>query len=300
MSLSYFLICFFFLLGAIIGSFLNVVIDRADLNESPLKGGSYCPHCQKSLAWWELIPILSFFFLKGKCSSCEHKLSWQYPLVEIITGLLFMLTAMRFLRFAFFSPYLLQHISLENILIISNCLFWLFWVSVLVIISVYDFKKYLILSEVLIPSIVITLFWRILIGFLIQKNSFYFLPYFFRLLGNKSFIFGYYSYFIALFTGIVFFCGIISLLAWVTKEKAMGWGDAILAFFLGSILGWPESLIALIIAFLIGGGISLILIIFKKKTMKSFVPFAPFLSIGALTTMLFGDIIIEMYLLLIL
>jgi len=99
-----------------------------------------------------------------------------------------------------------------------------------------------------------------------------------------------------LFLGILFFCGIISLLAWVTKEKAMGWGDAILAFFLGLILGWPESLIALIIAFLLGGGVALVLLALKKKTMKGYVPFAPFLSLGALTVMFFGDIIIEKYL----
>jgi len=80
-----------FTFGTIIGSFLNVVIDRAEIEESPLKGGSYCPYCHKPLVWWELIPILSFIFLKGRCSSCKHKLSWQYPLVEAITGLFFLL-----------------------------------------------------------------------------------------------------------------------------------------------------------------------------------------------------------------
>ena len=295
-----FLLPLVFLFGTIIGSFLNVVIDRADTKESPLKGGSYCPYCQKPLKWWELIPVLSFLFLKGKCSSCKHKLSWQYPLVEAITGLLFMFIAMRFLRFSFVSPYLWQNINLENILIILNFLFWFYWVSVLIVISVYDFKKYLILNDVLIPAIIITFIWRILLGFLIQKNSLNILPYFFRYLGDKSFLFGYHSYFSSLFLGIVFFCGLISLLAWLTQEKAMGWGDAILAFFLGSILGWPESLIALIIGFLIGGFVSVILIAFKKKTMKSYLPFAPFLSFGALTVLFFGDIIIKMYLSLIL
>ena len=295
-----FLLPLVFLFGTIIGSFLNVIIDRADTKESPLKGGSYCPHCQKSLKWWELIPIFSFLFLKGKCSSCKHKLSWQYPLVETITGLLFMFIVMRFLRFSFINPYLWQNINLENILIILNFLFWFYWISVLIVISVYDFKKYLILNDVLIPGIVITFTWRILLGFLIQKNSLNILPYFFRYLGDKSFLFGYHSYFSSLFLGIAFFCGLISLLAWLTQEKAMGWGDAILAFFLGSILGWPESLIALIIGFLIGGFVSVILIAFKKKTMKSYLPFAPFLSFGALTVLFFGDIIIKMYLSLIL
>ena len=285
-----------FTFGTIIGSFLNVVIDRAEIKESPLKGGSYCPYCRKPLVWWELIPILSFIFLKGKCSSCKHKLSWQYPLVEAITGLFFSFVVLRFFRFSFASLYMFQNINFENILIILNFLFWFYWVAVLIVISVYDLKKYLILNEVLIPAITISFIWRLILGFLISKNSFYFLPYFSRFLGDKNFVFGYYSYFPSLFLGILFFCGVISLLAWTTKEKAMGWGDAILAFFLGIILGWPESLIALIIAFLIGGGVALILLALKKKKMKGYVPFAPFLSFGALTVMLFGDIIIEKYL----
>jgi prepilin signal peptidase PulO-like enzyme (type II secretory pathway) len=288
----------FFVLGTIIGSFLNVVIDRADTQESPLKGGSYCPYCRKGLAWWELIPILSFIFLKGRCSSCKHKLSWQYPLVETITGLLFAFVALRFFRFPFFGLYLFQNLNFENILILLNFLFWFYWVAVLIAVSVYDLKRYLILNEVLVPAIIISFSWRIILGFLIGKYSFDFLPYFTHFLGNQSFLFGYYHYFPSLFIGIIFFSGIISLLAWATKEKAMGWGDALLAFFIGVILGWPESLIALIVAFLTGGGVALILLILKKKTMKGYVPFAPFLSLGALTVMLFGDIILEKYLLL--
>lgn len=285
-----------FIFGTIIGSFLNVVIDRADMKESPVKGHSFCPHCHKTLTWWELIPILSFFLLGCKCSSCKHKLSWQYPLVETGTGLFFVFLVLRFFRFQFASFYLLQNISFENLLIFLIFFFWLYWIAVLIIISVYDFKKYLILNEVLIPAIILSFVWKIALGFLVQKQSFYFLSYFVRFLGDKNFIFGYYSYFTSLFLGIIFSCGIISLLAWATKEKAMGWGDAILALFLGIILGWPEALMALIIAFLSGGGIALILLIFSKKTMRSYVPFAPFLSFGAMTVMCFGDIIVEKYL----
>jgi len=286
-----------FVFGTIIGSFLNVVIDRADIKESPLKGNSFCPHCHKTLSWWELIPILSFFLLRGKCFSCKHKLSWQYPLVESGTGLFFALLFWRLLRFPFINlSLLLQNITLENLLIFFIFFFWLYWLVVLIVISVYDFKKYLIFNEVLIPAIVLSFFWKIVLGFLVQKQSFYFLPYLNNFLGDKSFIFGYYSYFFSWFLGIIFAFGIISFLAWITKEKAMGWGDAILALFLGIILGWPEILVALIIAFLTGGAVALVLLFFKKKTMKSYLPFAPFLSFGAVTVMLFGDIIVEKYL----
>ncbi len=285
-----------FIFGTIIGSFLNVVIDRADMKESPVKGHSFCPYCHKILFWWELIPVFSFFALKGKCFSCKHKLSWQYPLVEVGTGLSFVFLFWRFFRFPFVNFSLLQNITFENLFIFLTFFIWLYWIAVLIIISVYDFKKYLILNEVLIPAIIFSFFWKIILGFLIQKEFFYFIPYLTHFLGEKSFIFGYYSYFICMFFGIIFACGIISFLVWATKEKAMGWGDAILALFLGIILGWPEVLVAFIIAFLSGGVVALTLLFLKRKTMKSYLPFAPFLSFGALTVMFFGDIIIERYL----
>ena len=289
-----------FIFGTIIGSFLNVVIDRADMKESPVKGHSFCPYCHKILAWWELIPVFSFFLLRGKCSSCKHKLSWQYPLVEAGTGLSFVFLFWRFFRFPFINFSLLQNITFENLFIFLIFCIWLYWIAVLIIVSVYDFKKYLILNEVLVPAIIFSFFWKIILGFLIQKEFFYFIPYLTHFLGEKSFIFGYYPYeyvcFICMFFGIIFACGIISFLVWITKEKAMGWGDAILALFLGIILGWPEILVAFIIAFLSGGVVALVLLFLKRKTMKSYLPFAPFLSFGALTVMFFGDIIIEKYL----
>src|SRR5680860_55834 len=285
-----------FIFGTIIGSFLNVVIDRADIKESPLKGHSFCDYCQKRLCWWELIPILSFFFLKGKCSSCKHKLSLQYPLVEAITGLFSVFLFWRFIRFPFMNFSLLQEINFESLLIFFVLSIWLYWISVFIIISVYDFEKYLILNEVLILAIIFSFLWKIILGFLVIKEYFYFLPYLNHFLGDKNFIFGYYSYFISMFFGIIFACGVISFLAWITRERAMGWGDAILALFMGIILGWPEVLVALMIAFLSGGSVALVLLLFKKKTMKSYIPFAPFLSFGALTVMCFGDIIIDKYL----
>ncbi len=79
---------FVFAFGAIIGSFLNVLILRIHKDESWWSGRSYCPNCHKELRWEELIPILSFVFLRGKCSNCSKKISWQYPLVELISALL--------------------------------------------------------------------------------------------------------------------------------------------------------------------------------------------------------------------
>jgi leader peptidase (prepilin peptidase)/N-methyltransferase len=89
------------------------------------------------------------------------------------------------------------------------------------------------------------------------------------------------------------------LLVLFSRERAMGWGDVLLALFLGIILSWPAVLVALILSFLLGGLISLILIKLKKKTFKSYLPFAPFLCFSGLVVLLFGDIILKTYFLLI-
>ncbi len=286
-----------FVFGTIVGSFLNVVINRADSEESALKGHSHCPYCGKTLSWWELVPIFSFIFLRGHCSSCHHKLSLQYPLVEGGTALIFVSLLWYLERLAFFSSF--NHLLLlEKVLVVINIGLLFYWLSVLIAVSVYDLKKYLILNEILFPAIILAFIWKISEGVILKLSSFNFsfLPSLNHFLGSQNYLFGYYSFFHSFFLGTIFFAGVISLLAFLTHEKAMGWGDAILALFLGMILGWPEALIALIIAFLSGGFISLILIALKKKTFHSYIPFAPFLTLGALTVMLFGDIIIKAYL----
>ncbi|PIY78427.1 MAG: prepilin peptidase, partial [Parcubacteria group bacterium CG_4_10_14_0_8_um_filter_35_7] len=84
-------IFFIFIFGLCIGSFLNAVIWRLHRKESFFKGRSYCPKCRHSLGARDLIPLLSFLLLKGKCRYCKEKISWQYPVVELATGLLFCL-----------------------------------------------------------------------------------------------------------------------------------------------------------------------------------------------------------------
>lgn len=81
------------LLGLLIGSFLNVIIYRVPRGESIVLPGSHCPQCGHALQAMELIPVLSFLVLKGKCRSCQARISWRYPVVELLTGLLFFLTA---------------------------------------------------------------------------------------------------------------------------------------------------------------------------------------------------------------
>ena len=139
---------FVFIFGLIIGSFLNCVIFRLEKKEA-LTGRSYCPHCMHMLNWIDLVPVVSFLFLRGGCRYCSKKISAQYPLVEIITGLVFLLI------FNFqLSPF-------ENsIFYFLFSTFWLYIASSLVVIFVYDLKYYLIPDKVLFPAIIISLIYH--------------------------------------------------------------------------------------------------------------------------------------------
>jgi len=116
---------FFFLFGAVVGSFINVVILRLNTGQSIVSGRSKCFTCAKKLKWYELLPIASFVFLRGKCSVCKSKISWQYPLVETITGIIFVL--------------LFQ--QTQNIFGFS---FLVLIFSFLIIIAVYDYRHQII------------------------------------------------------------------------------------------------------------------------------------------------------------
>ena len=140
---------FAFLLGLIIGSFLNCLIWRIYKNES-IGGRSYCPKCRKQIDWYDNIPILSFILLRGRCRHCQASISWQYPLVEFITALLFLMTFMK------------DSVSPDfTILLLRD---WLLVVT-LVIVFVYDFRWQLIPVNVLWVMSVAMFILNLFLGF---------------------------------------------------------------------------------------------------------------------------------------
>lgn len=134
-----------FIFGLIVGSFLNAVIFRLHSGESFLFGHSHCMYCGKTLQAWDLIPVLSFLFLRGHCRYCGKKISWQYPIIELITAVIFALLAYTLHP----TPYTLQ--------------FWfqLVMACFLIIIAVFDFKHYLILDKVVLPATVLVMVYNI-------------------------------------------------------------------------------------------------------------------------------------------
>lgn len=132
-------ICLYlFVVGLFFGSFFNVVATRIPKNESIIKPGSHCENCNHRLSWYELIPVFSYIFLKGKCKKCRIKLSIQYPLIELITGLLFALS------------YIIFGISYNTLISIVIC-------SLVITIFISDIKYYVILDEVLVVAVVLLL-----------------------------------------------------------------------------------------------------------------------------------------------
>jgi prepilin signal peptidase PulO-like enzyme (type II secretory pathway) len=248
---------FVFIFGLAIGSFLNCVIYRLERRESFLRGRSYCPHCKHILSWKDLIPVFSFLILKGKCRYCKKKISFQYPLVEFFTGILFVLAI----------PIYGGRTSIDLIF---------YWVLTcfLIIIFVYDLKYYLIPDKIIYPAIAIVFLNQILTSNIEHLTS-------------------------NLILGILpslFFLAIIL----ISHETWMGFGDFKLSILMGLILGWPKILVSLFFAFFSGAIVGLILIFLKRKTMKSQIPFAPFLVSGTFFAMFFGERIIDWYLNLIL
>jgi prepilin signal peptidase PulO-like enzyme (type II secretory pathway) len=301
-----------FIFGLAVGSFLNAVIFRLEEEESVIwsdaregvKGAknnsftavipkihftrSHCPHCRRTLKWHDLIPVFSFLFLRGKCRYCGKKISWQYPVVEIATGLIFLL-----IFWKIWTPkFILEGIGLYPEQVLAS-IYWLYIASVLIIIFVYDLRHYLIPDKILFPAIAITFLWRSFWALGISHWSFK--PTLSVIAPQLTVIDNFWLYFFAAVIASGFFLALVL----VSRGKWMGLGDVKLAFLMGLILGWPDILAALFFAFALGAiiGVALIFSSRTKKnySLKSQIPFAPFLILGTFTTLFWGSSIIEWY-----
>jgi leader peptidase (prepilin peptidase) / N-methyltransferase len=243
-----------FIIGLFIGSFLNVLADRLP-NDKSILGRSHCEFCHHVLNWRDLIPVISFVYLRGKCRYCHKKFSVQYPLLEILTGILFSATY-------FFS---ISNAALNPNSFIINLIIYLILVSCLIVIFFSDFRYGLIPDEVIAFGSLTAFIWLVLF------NS----P---QLVNHIISAFGACLFFLIIFI--------------VTKARGIGFGDVKLGFFLGLFLGFPQVALALYIAFLTGGLTGLILILWKKKRMNSAVAFGPFLILGTFLSFFFSPILI--------
>ena len=277
-----------FLFGLGFGSFLNVVSLRFKpenqvFDFKKIGGRSACPHCRKTLRWYELIPIVSFFVQAGKCRSCKHKLSWRYPIVEILGGLIFV--AVPFLTTPNYQSLIF------NYQLIGFWLVWIFALLILLLIALIDLKHYLIPDELtwllILWGVILLILKSLTPNYTFFEQSF--LRHFSLLLMWSNDI--WFNHLFGALAATVFF----GSLFYFGKGKILGGGDVKLGFALGLLLGWPDILMALMLTFLLGGAVGLILMLNRKKTMKDFLPLAPFLAISVGLTVLFGYQIINGY-----
>ncbi|MDE2144625.1 MAG: prepilin peptidase [Patescibacteria group bacterium] len=304
---------FLFLFGAAIGSFLNVVILRYKPEGRILKsvgGRSHCPHCNRTLRWYELIPLLSFAFQRGRCRSCYARLTWQYPLVEFLSGAVLVLVPWMTIKT---NPGILLYLfgSLSRFSVISHALYaslhtaalgnallavlWIVAFLTLIVIAAIDLRLKIIPDEM-------NLFLAALgIGAVLIKYFFHI----FAFSGGKavgSFLGPYATMFgftgdvwINALIGTAFVVLLLALLHFGSRGRAMGFGDVKFAVGFGLLMGWPDAGVALMLAFIVGSIISLFLLAIGKGRMKSKLPFAPFIVAGITLVYFFGYDIINGY-----
>lgn len=253
-----------FILGIIIGSFLNVCIYRLPLNQSIAWPASHCMKCGKSLKIKDLIPVLSYILLGGKCRYCGIRISLRYVVIEISTAILFV--------------WCFKIIGLEIELLKSIA-----FTAFLIVITLIDYDQQLILDKLLI--------WFAGFGFFINLFFIDNMDVFFS---RGIFTFPYICLLDMLF-GVVLGGGLLLLIA-IISRGGMGGGDIKFAAALGLWLGWKLTLLTLLISFILGGLIGVLLLLFKLKDRKDFIPFGPFIAGGAFIAMLYGNNIIKWYL----
>jgi leader peptidase (prepilin peptidase) / N-methyltransferase len=249
---------FVFILGTIIGSFLNVVILRYSTGRNT-RGRSFCFTCGKTLGALELIPVFSFLMLGGKCKKCNSRISLQYICVELLTGFLFLAVFLKF----FSNIYTIPFFTLTYY-------FTLF--SILVVIGVYDLK------HKIVPDRLAFLFAGISLFGLLWFKSY-------------DYLFSYPG-FLDLLAGPIFFLPFYTLWRF-SGGRLIGLGDGKLAIGIGWMLGLVAGTSAIILGFWIGAVFSLCLMFWgyifhhKKVGLKTEIPFAPFLILGVLVAFMF-------------
>ncbi|MFT5395781.1 MAG: leader peptidase (prepilin peptidase)/N-methyltransferase [Gammaproteobacteria bacterium] len=269
-----------FVLGLLIGSFLNVVIlrlpvmmerdwkqqccellelDKSNVNKDQsninlVTPRSHCPKCKHQISALENIPVISYFFLKGKCSKCENKISVRYPLIEIVSGISVVIVAYYF------------GVSFQT-------LFALILTWSLIALSMIDFDHQLLPDDITLPllwlGIIINLF-----GVFTDIES--------SVLGA---VFGY---------GTLWSVYIIFKL--VTGKEGMGYGDFKLLAVLGAWFGWQLLPLIIILSSLVGAVIGISLMILKSHDRNTAIPFGPYLAIAGWVSMLWGPYIMSAYL----
>jgi len=243
-----------FILGLIAGSFNNVCIYRIPRDESIIYPASHCPKCRTTILPKDNIPLLSYILLKGRCRNCKSKISIQYPVVEFLTGSIYLII------------YLIYGLSIQSLI-------YIILLPALIIIAFIDLNEQIVPDVISLPGIVI--------GFIIS----FFVPYILFINSALGIVVG---------GGIILVIGLAGSV--IFKKEAMGGGDVKLAAMIGAFLGWRYIIISLFFGFFLGALAGIFLILSKIKSKEDTVPFGPFIVLGSIISLLWGEKIITWYL----
>ncbi len=243
-----------FLFGLVVGSFLNVCIHRLPREESLVFPGSHCPACGAPIRPWDNIPLLSFLILRGRCRACRAPISWRYPLVEGLTGILFALTVARF----GVSP-------VGGVLLV--------FLSALVAATFIDLDHQIIPNAITLPGIPLGLLAGLFLGGppILDRVI--------GMLAGAGFL-----YLVLYYGGVVY------------GQDAMGEGDLNLVAMVGAFLGWRAVILTILIGCLSGAGVGVGLIVLRRVGRRQHMPFGPFLALGAVVALFWGETLIVWYL----
>ncbi len=271
---------FIFAFGAIVGSFLNVVIHRVPLEESVIFPNSACPKCQKPIKPYDNLPILSWLILGGKCRNCREKISPRYPLVELLTALLFALTFWQ-IGLTLFLPVCLVFVAVMIALIFIDA-------------------EYMILPDVInFPLLGLALLVRLIFPLFISAE------YFADLRSAPLTYFENQPIWLVSLIGAVLGGLLGGGSLWLVGEiwkrlrgvDAMGLGDVKMMFAVGALLGWRLTFLSIFIGAFTGAIAGIIFIYTQKdKDLQAQIPFGIFLGLGSIISLLFGEKLINWYL----
>ncbi len=249
-----------FVFGTYVGSFLNVIIIRAPIKESFVTGRSHCMTCGKTLKWYHMVPVFSWLFLRGKCGYCKSKISYQYPLVELLNGLAW--ASLSYVINVVNDGRLNSPIAFS-----ATAILYMIASSVLIVISGIDIKIFEIpyTANGILTALGI-------IALLMDLEN-------------------WHLYVI----GMCSVGGLLFLIQLVSGGRAMGGGDVFLMAAAGLLVGWKNIILAFVLGCIIGSVIHITVMKIKKDT-DNVLPFGPYLSAGIFASMLFGDSIINWYL----
>lgn len=253
-----------FLLGSVIGSFLNVCVYRIPRNISIILPSSRCPSCNNPIYFYDNIPIISYILLRGRCRYCKEKISLKYPFIEFLNGALYINALWRF--GSPLSWFLLVYFA---------------FLSSLIVITFIDLEYQIIPDGITIPGILLALIF----GSTILPDPF-----------SRSDLLGFKTSIIGILLGGGLYYAIAVSGKAVFKKEAMGGGDIKLMAMVGGILGWKGVLLTTFIGSLLGSLIGISLILIKGKEWGIKIPFGPYLSLGAFLSLLLGEEILRWYL----